>query len=104
MDGPGKGLSPECRTGHSWIYRVLDPAIEARNAQVDRLPAGDLAIQLLLVEALRPKDQALDLGPDIQVEVLIGDDRRLGVGDGIDPDEVVIAPARMDLPLAARTE
>jgi hypothetical protein len=43
-------------------------------------------LQLLLAQSLRQTDQALNLGPDILVEILLGDDGWLGVGDGIDPD------------------
>jgi hypothetical protein len=58
----------------------------------------------LLAEALHLTDQSFDLGTNVPVKILLGEDRRLGVGDGIDPDEVVIAPARMDLLRAAFAE
>jgi len=85
----------------SWADRVIDPAVEAGYAQVDRFLAKDLALQLLLALGLHPSDQPLDLGSNILVEILLRDDGWLGIGDGIDSDQVVIAPTRMDLLRAA---
>jgi hypothetical protein len=60
--------------------------------------AEDLVFQLLLAHGLHPSDQPFNLGTDILVKIFLGDDRRLRVGYGIDPDEVVIASTWMDLP------
>jgi hypothetical protein len=68
---------------------------------VDCFLAKNLALQLLLAHAFHQANQAVDLGLYILVEILLRDDRRLGVGNGIDFDEVVIAPTRMDLLRAA---
>jgi hypothetical protein len=85
------------RAAPSLIHRVLDPSVEARDAQVDRLLAIDLAFQLLFTHPLYPSDQSFNLNTDILVKILLGDDWRLRIGDGIDPDEVVIASTGMDL-------
>ncbi len=98
-----RGWDGPTSVGLSWADRVFDPAVKARYTEVDRLLAKDLALQLLLAQTLHQTDQALNLDPDILVEILLGNDGRLRVGDGIDPDEVVIAPARMDLLRAAFT-
>jgi hypothetical protein len=58
----------------------------------------DLTLQLLLAHSLDPSDQPFNLGSDILVQILLGDDRWLRVGNGIDPDEVVIATTWMNLP------
>ena len=75
-----------------WLDWVLDPAVEAWHAQVDRFLAKDLALQLLLAHLLHQTDQALNLCSEILVQILLGDDGWLGVGNGIDPDEVIISP------------
>jgi hypothetical protein len=77
-----------------WVFK---PAVKAPYAKVDCLISVHLLLQLLLVQSLHQTNQAIDLGSDILVEILLGDDGWLRVGDGIDPDEVVIAPTRMDL-------
>jgi hypothetical protein len=87
--------------GSSWADRVVDPMIETRHAQVDCFLAKDLALQLLLAHALHQTDQALDLGSNFLVEILLSDDGWLGVGDSVDSDEVVIAPPWMNLFRAA---
>jgi len=58
-------------------------------------------LQLLLAQLLHQTDQALNLGTENLVEILLGDDAWLGIGDCIDSNEVVIAPTRMDLLRAA---
>jgi len=81
----------------SWADRVIDPAVEAGYAQVDRFLAKDLALQLLLAHALHPSDQPFNLGSNILVKIFLSDNGWLEVGNSIDPDEVVIAPTRMNL-------
>ena len=64
--------------GSSWADRVFDPAIEAWNAKVECFLAKDLALQLLLVHAFHQAYQTLDLGFDILIEILLGENGWLG--------------------------
>jgi hypothetical protein len=72
--------------------------VEAGYAEVDYLLPEDLTLQLLLAHSLDPSDQSFNLSADILVKIFLGDNRWLRVGNGIDPDEVVITPPRMNLP------
>jgi hypothetical protein len=85
----------------SWADRIFDPVIEARHAQIDCFLAKDLALQLLLAHAFHLTDQPLDLGSDVLFEILLGENGGLGIGDGIDSDEVIVTPTGMDFFCAA---
>jgi hypothetical protein len=53
---------------------------------------------MLGAHILHVADQTLNLCADILIEIFLGDNGWLGVGDGIDPDQVIITATGMDRP------
>jgi hypothetical protein len=68
--------------------RVLDPAVVAADAEEKRELPMDLVFQVLLGQGSNPVEQRVDLKGEILREVLLGEDGRRRVGDGLDADDV----------------
>jgi hypothetical protein len=83
---------------------VLNPLAVARPAQVQRQPAADLVHQLLLGHLGHLLDEPVDLLAGVAEQVLLVEAGRRGVGNGLDADDVEVAPPRRELGPAAVAE
>ncbi len=92
----GVGFPASDRLRGLLLQRILDPSLIARYAEMQDHSAIDLVSGLLGVEAARLRDEAADLGTDIEGEVFRGKDRRPWVGDCEDRDDIKVAPAGME--------
>ena len=63
---------------------------------MDDQTAIDLVLGLLGIETVDLGDQAEDFATDVDRQVIRGEDRGVGVGEGEDRDDVEIAPAGLE--------
>src|SRR5262245_39619524 len=70
-----------------WVY---DPPPVAGAAQVQAQPAVDLVQRFLLRQACHAGEELLDLLADVPGQILLGNDRRPGVGHRLDGDAVEV--------------
>jgi hypothetical protein len=76
--------------------RIVNPVVITRTAEVEDQAAIDLVLGLLGVEAVHLRDEAEDFATDVERQVLLGEDRRVGIGECEDRDDIEIAPAGLE--------